>query len=222
MARNGKRKPRAAKQSIPKTLTLGNGVPPRMFLRSKYASTVDLNPGAAATVEQVCRANSLYDPDYTGVGHQATLNDQMALLYQKYTVLRSRMLVRFLDASSASAYIHPSLVVLGLIPDTTAPSTAIGFLELGSSKVWALTASRSDVGYPKDLVLDWDAKRDVGVTNPLDRDDLSASFGASPTNTPCYCISYGALNGEDCAPLCVVYEIEYDVVCHQPKLLTQS
>jgi hypothetical protein len=146
----------------------------------------------------------------------------MTVLYQKYTVLRSRMLVRFLDASAASVYAHPSLIVLGLIPDTTAPASALGFLELSNRKVWCMTASRSDVGYPPDLVLDWDAKRDVGATNVIDRDDLSASFGASPTNTPCYCISYGALNGEDCAIQCVVYEIEYDVVFHQPKLLTQS
>lgn len=62
----------------------------------------DLNmTGGAGTALQVFRGNSLYDPDFTNVGHQPNLFDQMAALYNHYFVEASSITVRAINMRAA-------------------------------------------------------------------------------------------------------------------------
>lgn len=63
----------------------------------RYCDVVTL-PGATAAGFPsvfVFRANSTYDPDYTGVGHQPLYRDEMAAVYSYYTVMKSFIKVTF-------------------------------------------------------------------------------------------------------------------------------
>lgn len=48
------------------------------------------------------RANSIYDPDYTGVGHQPMGHDTLELLYGRYTVVGSAITVRLTNRNSTA------------------------------------------------------------------------------------------------------------------------
>jgi len=52
----------------------------------RYCQTIPLNPNAASTKTYKFRANSIYDPDATGVGHQPYGHDQLQEIYNHYCV----------------------------------------------------------------------------------------------------------------------------------------
>lgn len=67
-----------------------NPFPNTKLCRHKYCDTVQLAATTSGAIQRYqFRANSLYDPDYTGVGHQPMFRDEMVAQYQFYTVLSS-------------------------------------------------------------------------------------------------------------------------------------
>lgn len=52
----------------------------------KYVDAISLTSTLGATVQQQYAFNDLYDPDYTGTGHQPMGFDQLATIYEKYQV----------------------------------------------------------------------------------------------------------------------------------------
>lgn len=64
--------------------------PNTKFVTHKYVETVYIGPGSAGLYTSYAfNANSLFDPNNTGFGHQPMFRDQMANEYSYYTVLRS-------------------------------------------------------------------------------------------------------------------------------------
>lgn len=62
----------------------------------KYCEMINLDVGIATTaVSYVYRANSLFDPNYTGTGHQPMGFDDLSRIYNKYSVIKAHMKVRF-------------------------------------------------------------------------------------------------------------------------------
>lgn len=68
-----------------------NGIPEQMYVKLKYTENVQTigSPGFYAF-----RGNDLFDPNYTGTGHQPYLADQLCRLYSRYVVLGSKIIVR--------------------------------------------------------------------------------------------------------------------------------
>lgn len=71
--------------------------PNTKLVRHRYCDTITLPASAAAgnAVKWVFRCNSMYDPDFTGTGHQPMFRDEMAAQYNYYTVLASTIKVSF-------------------------------------------------------------------------------------------------------------------------------
>ena len=63
-----------------------------------------LTPGAAVA-SYVFRGNSLYDPDYTGTGHQPRYYDQLTPIYGRYKVLSSAITVEMINGAANSGAI---------------------------------------------------------------------------------------------------------------------
>ncbi len=88
-----------------------------------YATFVTINV-TTIPVFHVMRANSCFDPDLSGGGHQPLGFDQMMLLYNKYTVLHSNITVDFQFAPDINAAAQPAVVgirkgdVSGTFPNT--------------------------------------------------------------------------------------------------------
>jgi len=89
-----------------------------------YAQFNQLTSGANLFANQIYRGNSIFDPDLTGVGHQALGHDQWATLYEAYRVLSSTITVTATSQDTA----EPLLLVVvpteeGSIIDSGNPDT---------------------------------------------------------------------------------------------------
>jgi len=62
------------------------GFPNAKTVALRYSDTVYLNPSSTGLAVNVFRINNIYDPDYTGTGHQPMFADNYEALYQKYRV----------------------------------------------------------------------------------------------------------------------------------------
>jgi len=83
---------------------------PRVLRKTlDYCQTVTLtasSTGNAAGGAQIWRLNSLFDPDYSGVGHQPRFYDQIvALGYSEYIVHRTDITLTFSDPSADGMYV---------------------------------------------------------------------------------------------------------------------
>jgi hypothetical protein len=80
---------------------------------------------------QVYRGNSVYDPDYTGAGHQPLYFDQYMGIYERYRVLGAKIVVKVVNnsaGSSAIAVLHADtdpLAVVSFYPISEQPHTKI-------------------------------------------------------------------------------------------------
>lgn len=135
MAKAKKRKPRARRVNRRRSLPSG-GFPDKKAVRLKYVEFITLNPTAAGSAVPIInhfRANSLFDPNYSGVGHQPRGFDEHAALYDHYTVIGSKIKVTFESdvdhISSAGQYCF-----LYLQDTTSAPGTLVDIMEGGVGK----------------------------------------------------------------------------------------
>lgn len=84
----------------------------------KYVSYGSLDAGAGLASTLVFSANSLFDPDVTGAGHQPRGYDQLATMYEYYLVNKATAYVQFVAGPTATG--QPMTVCLSL-SDQSAP-----------------------------------------------------------------------------------------------------
>lgn len=99
-----------------------SGMPNSIIIKHKYCESFSTTTTTSPHT-QVYRLNSLFDPNHTGVGHQPYYHDQMALLYNKYTVYGCKVTVRGNCAS------QPAILGMKTQRDTTVVTAAIDACE---------------------------------------------------------------------------------------------
>lgn len=63
------------------------GFPDKMFVKLKYSDIIAMTYGGLGVPAWIqFRGNSIFDPYYTGVGHQPLCHDQWAVFYNRYRV----------------------------------------------------------------------------------------------------------------------------------------
>jgi hypothetical protein len=90
--------------------------PIRMRTKLRYSERVGLTSTAGILTSTVFWGNNLFDPNFTGTGSQPEGFDQWALLYDSYTVYRSRIKVT-IAATGATTSVNSFRAVL--MPQTT-------------------------------------------------------------------------------------------------------
>jgi len=89
------------RRGVSRIRNLGYLIPDRLRMALPYYDGTDTFPAAAAN-ECTYRGNSIYDPDFTGIGDQPYLFDQMMALYQNYYVSGSKIRVETWQAIDAT------------------------------------------------------------------------------------------------------------------------
>ena len=97
--RRRRRRRKGGRRFARRSLILG-GFPTSKMVRFRYVQQITLNASAAAAAVHVFRANSLYDPDSTGTGHQPANFDRWTNIYDHYTVVGSRIRVKFTPSTT--------------------------------------------------------------------------------------------------------------------------
>lgn len=191
----------------------------RKIVKMVYRDYLTLTPAAAGAMDyQVYRANSVYDPDQSGVGHQPSGYDQWNLLYDMYCVLGSKITVQFVNLTAVgSAY--PHVVAIVVDDDIAAPDTS-----------WRTVLETNK--FNKSRMVSWDGTKPTlsmnfstkkfFSKNPKD-DSLMAAFGATPTEEAFFCVlaqPYDETNGTAGVACCV--KIEYIVLMTEPRTIAAS
>lgn len=79
------------------------GFPKKIITILRYYQSDVLTSNLGSIANTVFRMNSLFDPDFTGTGHQPMYYDRYAALYSNYRVLGSRLSTTFYPTHDATA-----------------------------------------------------------------------------------------------------------------------
>jgi len=87
-----------------------NGLEKSKLVKLRYVQTYSLDPGTGVYAQQTFRANAVYDPDSTGTGHQPANFDIFAQMYDRYTVLGSKITTVVVPTTNSVTYVPGTLI----------------------------------------------------------------------------------------------------------------
>lgn len=105
------------------------GFPKTILTKLRYSDSIQLGITSGVLNYHVFRANSLFDPDYTGTGHQPMYFDQYAGIYLSYQVLGSKITVTWNTTTANELH----LVGITGEDDTSGSTTATTRMEQNNS-----------------------------------------------------------------------------------------
>lgn len=165
------------------------------------------------------RANGIYDPNYTGVGHQPLGFDQFAGLYNHYLVTGATCRVSFFPSDTTNSYplacgllLHEDGVLSSTTPSTlmegTAPKDRIVVNSLGPYH---------GANVPR-LTVSYDPKSWFGVKDIEDNAyPLGAPINTNPSDAAVFVAWVADISGSYTpANVRVVFEIDYDCYFTEP------
>lgn len=171
--------------------------------------------------EQVFRAGSIYDPDFSGIGEQPLGHDQWATIYKRYRVLGSSIKVYYHNINDTATSAHGVSLAVCLTDTSTNISDIATVHEqpVGNYRMIGQSDGGESTGMlPLKAISQATLKGDRGVRFD---NDYSANFGASPTLDSYYhiaCKSEGATNVD----VRIRVMIEYDVWIYDAVQLAES
>jgi len=189
--------------------------PSRFQGKLTYNTTLQLAPAASAVALNVFRLNSVYDPDYSGVGTACFGYGALAALYGRYRVLRYQVHVSWTNLSSS----YPLTAFVCVTPETTI-GTAINNI-LGQRRIWFKSIGTTNGNGTVEHSFSGDVSTIYGVPKRQVsiEDDFASVVGNSPNNGVYAHI--GAFNPGGAAGVYnISVRIMYDVVWSLPVALT--
>lgn len=220
----GKRVARKRKRKRGAPKITRNVLSKKSIVKMNYVDTVSIDPGVAAITSHVFRANSIFDPDFTGIGHQPFTHDTFQTLYRDYRVTHCRMKVTPL--SNDGANVVPGLWGVYSDADTTLtyPSGTSVIEDPRNNNKWGLTsmsANRAGDQYTGPLTLTFNAS-ELGPEGQFN----VVPFGANPGSTSAYSKYFqlwtSSISGNDPLSSDFLIELDYTVELTNPIHLAQS
>lgn len=202
---------------------MGNTPLPQSFItKLKYAESFSINPAVAAVGVYSFRANDLYDPNYTGAGHQPNGFDQIMALYNHFTVIGST--IKFTVAVRADDN-NPFIMGVHLDDDIalTDPGSVTAVTE--QPRTNRKIVPKPEAATTKDLEVNksFGAKQFFGVNAIVSESNYRGNASASPSEIAMYHCFIGPMDlTTDLAEYKCFVEIEYTAVFTEPKDLNQS
>jgi hypothetical protein len=152
-----------------------NFQPPRLEDIIRYSDTFITAVAAGGFVEQLYRLNSVYDPDFTGIGRVGYGYEQLSKLYNCYLVIKCRWTIEIAGANFPMVYCVVPVNGNTTFTDiefpsecpfskkgTTSYNGSVPFRDNRAKNLWTLT------GVSLDKYLSDDQYRGVIGTNPAE------------------------------------------------------
>jgi len=204
------------------------GFPKTQLVKLRYCQSFQMGPSNTATIgaEYAFRANSIFDPDQSGAGHQPIGRDQWEPFYNTYTVVGSTINVRILKNPGAVNASSNSIVGVLLHDTATLPTTTVTTIQEQGLGSWRVLQGLQN-GNVVNLKQNFSAKKFFNVTNLRDNQDrLGADMGSNPPSTgDAFYIIWAATTiagGLSANSVEFMVTIEYSVLLSDPKALGQS
>lgn len=185
-------------------------LPPQLFNSLKYCDLPIITTDVNGLGFHQFSTNSLFKPNTTAAGHQPQGFDNLALLYDHYTVISSSM--KF----SVTSYPDngPLINVLYIDDDAT---IAVANVTVACERDGAQT-SVTRIDQMKWMSAGWNAERTFGG-NVMSNDELQGTGSTSPNEQSHFTIIIGGT--PSVSYVCMV-EIQYNVVWDEIKSLIAS
>lgn len=156
--------------------------PRSQMLKLKYVDNVAITVSATSGLPgyYTYRTNSLYDPNYTGAGHQPFFRDQLAAAYKSYVVYGCYYKITFFDNGNNKDW---KVAVMPTADIGYNPAVHSGFITAEKRGTRSTTMSyqlgtKTMKGYISNANVFGISKEKYRVM-----DGYSADFGADPTDT---------------------------------------
>lgn len=218
--RRKRRAPTKRKKAGPKvTAILKN----KTVAALRYVENITIDPGAASITNHVMRANSVFDPDQSGVGHQPLMYDEYSLLYEQYRVLSAKIKVTPIPDTVGNHI--PCTYGVFRDPDTTLSYVSGNAIieDKRNKGGWGFTGFNSFVGKLNSISRSttFNAKRDMspaaaGNSIPIASNPSTQEFDYY------FQIWAASINGNDPGHVNFLVQIDYVVEFSDPKHLVQS
>lgn len=192
-----------------------NFMPNSCVRKLKYVTAISMNPPTAGRSHHVFRANDLYDPDLTSVGHQPRGFDQLMAAYRSFTVIGSKITItQQTTVSAGNGYLmltHSGDAdpLSGELNDPSAfESTFLVNKPIiladasGASRKTRLGSQVSIKKYFKQKI--------------LGENDFAGSAASGPNKQSYWTVYYQNLNSGDPETQTFLIELEYIAVFRQP------
>ncbi len=187
--------------------------PDKTIVTMRYVEEVPINAAAGLVATHVFRANSVFDPNFSGVGHQPYGHDTLATVYQKTRVLSSKCNVIFNTPSAAA--VAPAVVGVKLSSSSVATANP-SLIREQPHCAWTSLDSQLSVRVKKNYV----TKRFFSTRGSK---DLQALVGANPVQEAFFQVWVTAADDSvNIDPVFAQVVITYKVLWSDPLALGQS
>lgn len=204
---------RTHKTYIPRWVSTKNPIPQTMHTTLWYSQVVALNPAAFGIGLHTFRANDLYDPDYTGVGHQPMGFDQLMALYGKFTVLKSKLTI------------YPASNNVGgngwLAVRTCTTPTGVSSLEDFTESSGAVIRSYNEATTTSPISTSYSMAESYPGASISD-EGLWGTASGIPAELNYHQVAYLAAGTGDPPEMNILCQVQYEVVFHDPIVLAAS
>lgn len=202
------------------------GFPKSKLVRMRYVDEITINAGTSGSVRYVFRANSLFDPNFTGTGHQPKGFDQNMIFYNHYTVLGSMCTMTYANKTGANDI--PGYTAILLTDDgvTSAPWTEP--FEMFESRYFTRQkpsfagTERGYVGQKNFLKKKFSAKKFFARRNINSDPELRGTATTNPTEGAFFeCVVF-PIATNDPSPMTFLVIIEYIALLTEPNDISTS
>lgn len=179
-----------------------------------YVQSSTFTPAAGLTTTRLFRCNDLYDPDFTGAGHQPMGFDEIIARYNHFTVVAANIHVKFIGGSVLY------LAGIHLSGNTTVVVPGEELQERGRTKyqLVAPNGSRQAV-----IRYKFNAKRFFNVKSIVGESLYRGNSSSSPTENAFFHVFGGSHDGATTiGTIHYTARIEYIAVFTEPKQIGQS
>lgn len=176
-----------------------------------YAETFNLNPPSAGVAAWIFRANSCFDPSFTGVGHQPRGFDQLMSLYDHGTVIGSKIDIGVYNGNSQG------LTVACTTRDNSTPAASFDDLLEVPTISWTICPGVAGGGVTN-LTNNVSVSKFMGRPNVMTEDDLRFTRTFDAPDQCFYHVYCGDPGAGDPAAVQFQIRIEYVVVLTEPTM----
>lgn len=185
---------------------LGNSLAVTMIYNDQYSLDAGANPAVAV---QIMRANSCFDPDETGAGHQPRGFDQLMTMYDHFVIVGSKITIKIPSGSTTH------MVGIALKDSAALETTLINYQE-GRNVVSKMMSP--DAGGSTILSYGFSARKFLGRSHPLSDPDLKGSTIGNPLEEAFFHVFTGHPTALANPPVMVFdLTIQYRVVLLEPR-----
>ncbi|AXQ66072.1 MAG: putative capsid protein [Circoviridae sp.] len=193
------------------------------MLKFRYCETISINPGAGVIGGYTFRANSLFDPNYSGTGHQPMGFDQwVPTFYNHFVVLGAKITAKFISPGS-DAQLNTYVVGIDLHDSTSSISGWSTERIMEHPKVKHSILTNSTAKATTTVTKNFSASKFFRIKDIKGSPDHRGNSFSNPAEDAIFHVFCGAADAfSDGQNMNVIVTIDYIADLQEPNELSQS